>query len=143
MEPPARFWQWNPYSPVRETNAAMRDGDWKLVRPQIDLAFATADDTEAARRYIDLDIRYKYDAGSVTGIAEWDEPARRTPEAPAPQLFNLAEDPGEENDLATREPRRASAMLGKLESWFEEVEAERRSIPGSRLHPRPVSARFS
>ena len=143
VERPARFWQWNPYSPVRETNAAMRDGDWKLVRPQIDLAFATAEDAEAARRYVDLDIRYKYDAGSVAGIAEWDEPARRTPEAQAPQLFNLAEDPGEENDLSAREPRRASAMLGKLESWFEEVEAERRSIPASQLHPRPVSARFS
>ena len=26
-----RFWQWNRYTPVAECNAAMRDGDWKLV----------------------------------------------------------------------------------------------------------------
>ncbi|MEZ4621460.1 MAG: hypothetical protein R2867_38990 [Caldilineaceae bacterium] len=30
---PRRFWQWNGYTPIGTTNAAMRDGDWKLVRP--------------------------------------------------------------------------------------------------------------
>ena len=28
-----RFWQWNRYTPLVTCNAAMRDGDWKLVRP--------------------------------------------------------------------------------------------------------------
>ena len=28
-----RFWQWNRYQPDITSNAAMRDGDWKLVRP--------------------------------------------------------------------------------------------------------------
>ena len=140
---PARYWQWNMYSPVGETNAAMRDGDWKLVRPRIDLEFASDDDAELESRYETLDIRYKYDPASVPEIAEWDEPVRRMPAFPAPQLFDLADDPGEQNDLSAREPERAGAMLGKLESWFEEVEAERRSIPASQLHPQPISARFS
>ena len=30
-----RFWQWNRLEPVGSCNAAMRDGDWKLVRPEI------------------------------------------------------------------------------------------------------------
>ncbi len=29
-----RFWQWNRYYPYVGSNAAMRDGDWKLVRPR-------------------------------------------------------------------------------------------------------------
>jgi len=30
---PTRCWQWNRYEPVPILNAAIRDGDWKLVRP--------------------------------------------------------------------------------------------------------------
>jgi arylsulfatase A len=30
-----RFWQWNRYTPLVTCNAAMRDGEWKLVRPAI------------------------------------------------------------------------------------------------------------
>jgi arylsulfatase A-like enzyme len=33
--PDERFWQWNRYDPMIETNAAVRTGDWKLVRPAI------------------------------------------------------------------------------------------------------------
>ena len=32
---PQRFWQWNRYVPIDSCNAAMRDGDWKLLRPII------------------------------------------------------------------------------------------------------------
>ena len=32
---PRQFWQWNFYVPMVTTNAAMRDGPWKLVRPMI------------------------------------------------------------------------------------------------------------
>ena len=63
--------------------------------------------------------------------------------APAPQLFNLADEPGEKVDLATQNPLRAADMLSKLDTWFEEVEAERLSIPAEQRHPRPISARFS
>jgi arylsulfatase A len=142
-EQQVRFWQLNAYSPVGETNAAMRDGDWKLVRPAINLAFASDGDAELARRYVDLDIQYKYDRDSVTEIAEWPEPVRCMPDVPAPLLFNLADDPGEEDDLSAREPQRAAAMLRRLENWFEEVETERLAIPPDQRHPQPLSARFS
>ena len=51
---------------------------------------------------------------------------------PAPaQLFDIASDPLEQEDLAGSEPERAARMQSALESWFEEVEAERARI---RLH---------
>ena len=31
-----RFWQWNRYTPLVTCNAAMRDGDWKLVHRHAD-----------------------------------------------------------------------------------------------------------
>lgn len=145
-ETPARqaaFWQFNDFSPVSQTNAAMREDDWKLVRPAIGMAFASNADAEIASRYVSLDIRYKYDRASVSQIAEWPEPVRRMPEVSAPQLFNLANDPGEQHDISTQEPERAAAMLTKLETWFEDVEAERISIQPGQRHPQPVSARFS
>jgi arylsulfatase A-like enzyme len=142
MDQAARFWQWNMYSPVGETNAAMRDGDWKLVRPEIG-AFAFNGDAELASRYEALDIRYKYHPANVPEIAVWPEQVRPMPEIPAPKLFNLADDPDEQNDLSAREPQRAAAMLRRLESWFEEVESERLAIPADQRHPKTVAARFS
>lgn len=47
------------------------------------------------------------------------------------ELFNLASDPGEETDLATREPDRAAALAAELARWRTEV--------GARL-PRPNPA---
>ncbi len=137
------FWQWNGYSPVGETNAAVRDGDWKLVRPAIDIAFASEADSGLADRYVELDIRYKYERENVPEIAEWPEPVRRMPDKlPEPQLFNLADDPGEVNDLAAQEPTRARTMRDALDSWFEEVESERRAITAENRHPQPIAARF-
>ena len=53
---PRRFWQWNSYQPVGFVNAAMRKGDWKLVRPNIIPEFATDLDLELD---IDLDSDFK------------------------------------------------------------------------------------
>ena len=33
--PQTRFWQWNRYLPLYSHNAALRAGDWKLVRPYV------------------------------------------------------------------------------------------------------------
>jgi arylsulfatase A len=137
------YWQWNMYSPVHGTNAAMRDGDWKLVRPAIDIAFASDADAAYAKRYVDLDVQYKYDRENVQEIADWPEPVRLAPQVPSPELFNLASDPAEQNDLSADEPERTATMLGKLDTWFEDVEAERISIDEDQRQPSPVSARFS
>ncbi len=137
------FWQWNGYSPVGETNAAFRDGDWKLVRPSIDVAFASAEDAALADRYVELDIKYKYERDEVPGIADWPEPVRRIPGAvPEPMLFNIADDPGEQVDLVAEEPARAAQMRDRLDSWFKEVESERRAISPDDRQPQTIAARF-
>lgn len=40
------------------------------------------------------------------------------------QLFNLAEDPYEKNDLAQEQTERAAKMAAKLEAWFDKVGAK-------------------
>jgi arylsulfatase A len=140
---PARFWQWNNFSPVGETNAAMRDGDWKLVRPAIDVAFASDEDARLADDYVARDIEYKYHRERIAEIADWPEPVRVAPVVPPAELYNLADDPGETADVAGEHPDRARKMLSELETWFEEVEGERQNISGENRQPVPVAARFS
>ncbi len=117
-----RFWQWNRYTPEVTTNAAMRDGDWKLVRPDMPEAKFVAPEDLA------FDIALKYHPELFNDISRIPEPERRMPVAPPAQLFNLKDDPGEENDLAATYPARVDQMLSSLESWFQDVEADRLSI---------------
>lgn len=121
--PSQRFWQWNRYSPVPTCNAAMRDGDWKLVRPAIREAMEIPPDD-----LVWNDIM-RYEPERMGGeIVCTPEPERVIPPAPPPELYNLAEDPGEKCNLAQREPARVSRMLKQLADWFDSVEADRRSI---------------
>lgn len=118
---PVRFWQWNRYQPVASCNAAMRAGDWKLVYPKIPSAF----EIPAADQALDRELKYHPERHKkiVTGPL----PDRELPEVPpVPQLFNIAADPLERNDLAEREPERARSMAAELSHWFEQVELERR-----------------
>ena len=43
-ETPRRFWQLNTYQPVGWVNAAMREGPWKLVRPNVRVEPASDED---------------------------------------------------------------------------------------------------
>ena len=117
-----RFWQWNRYTPVGTSNAAMRDGDWKLVRPCLAASMWL---TEAD---LTMDRELKYEQDKHDEIARTPEPEREIPAPPPPELYNLAHDPMERRNLAQAEPERTARMLRQLEAWFEEVEAERRSI---------------
>jgi len=121
---PRRFWQWNRYTPVAHCNAAMRDGDWKLVRPQIP-SLMQRDPKDGA-----MDEGRKRDPEKYVNVPRYDGPLpERDIPAPQPaQLFNLAQDPNEEHDLAQAHPDRARGMLRELETWFESVEAERATI---------------
>lgn len=119
---PRRFWQWNRYTPLVTTNAAMRDGPWKLVRPWIKEAFVVSD--EDLRR----DRAMRYDPDSITDIVREADPARSVPPPGSPELYHIDSDPEERRNLAAEQPERASRMLRELETWFEEVEAERRTI---------------
>ena len=125
---PRRFWQWNVDSPIGETNAAMRDGNWKLVRPALDISYASDVDKKLNDDYTAMDIEYKYNPENISEIFDWPEPQKVVPEPPKPELFDLAVDPGEEANVADDHPDISSRMLTELETWFEEVESERQAI---------------
>jgi hypothetical protein len=123
VEGRTQFWQWNRYTPLARNNAAMREGDWKLVYPLLPETNKLLPHEAARRR--------KLDRGELT----FDEiQAIVTPEpdysglaSPPAQLFNLADDPSESQDRVTEEPERAARMVAALDTWFEAIEAERTS----------------
>jgi arylsulfatase A-like enzyme len=122
---PWRFWQWNRYSPVRTCNAAMRSGDWKLIRPVIPEAMkVNPEDSQTDRRL-------KYEPEKVKDITRTPEPERTIPDPPPALLFNLKDDPFEQHDLASKQPETVRKMERELDKWFESVEADRRRIRAS------------
>jgi arylsulfatase A len=122
--PTRRFWQWNRYQPEVTSNAAMRDGDWKLVRPAIRETFWT--DPEEQK----LDSAYRDEPWGDVEVITGGFPARTLPEPSPPELYNIAADPLERRDLAPEYPALAARMLRDLEQWFEDVEADRASAGG-------------
>ncbi len=127
-QPPPRFWQLNQYEPVGWINAAMRDGPWKLVRPQQRLQPVSEDDQRKMDRYVEMDIKYKYHPEEVTELMDDPDPRLIVP-PPAPvELYNLDDDPLERVNVAEVEAARTARMTAALDGWFEEVEAERRRI---------------
>ena len=133
---PRRFWQWNFYVPDIGTNAAMRDGDWKLVRPMISGTryfskelYVSEEDELLTKAFTDADTQHKRDPQSVAELLPI--PRVKLPSPEPPELYNLSQDPGEQRDLASEHPERVSRMLGELETWLQDVEAERRTIPGA------------
>ena len=129
VAPPSRFWQLNAYQPVGWLNAAMRDGPWKLVRPSQPMRPATPIDKTLMERYVEVDIEYKYHPENVQTLMDDPDPQFIIPEPLAPELYNIADDPLEQHNLAPTDPARVSRMTTAIENWFEEVETERRRIP--------------
>ncbi len=140
---PKRFWQFQFYAPDIGTNAGVRDGDWKLVRPMIEGTrffkpemCESPEDVARTRAFVEADMKHKENPAAVQDILPVPRLKKLQPEPP--QLYNLAADPGERSDLAATDPDRVHRMLGDLEQWFEDVEAERASIdepscPGARV----------
>jgi len=116
---PPRFWQWNRYTPVPQCNAAMRDGDWKLVYPKL----AAAMEVESADGEMDRALKYR--PGEFDDIRRGPMPAVEPGEPVTPALFNLAADPLESVDLAARQPGRVRQMSAALDDWFVAVNRER------------------
>ncbi|MGH8247063.1 MAG: sulfatase-like hydrolase/transferase, partial [Gammaproteobacteria bacterium] len=50
------------------------------------------------------------------------------------ELYNLARDIGEQNDLAAREPKRVAALRSRLPAWRKEIGAQE-NIPDSNFDP--------
>ena len=118
-----RFWQWNRYAPKVTCNAAVRDGSWKLVRPVIPEAMLT-DEREMA---IDRRLLHEPESFDPYWLSA-PMPERALSMPTRPELYNLAQDPGEQQNLAATYPETASRLLTALENWFDEVESERRNI---------------
>lgn len=117
-----RFWQWNRYDPVVTSNAAMRDGPWKLVRPVIREAMKTS--------RVDQAVDFAFHANPDWFPTNYGVPLeeRHLPDPLPPELYNIETDPLEQHNLADAEPARAAKMLCELETWFAQVEADRLSI---------------
>lgn len=116
-----RFWQYNRYDPVPNCNAAMRDGDWKLYWPRIPEAMVKLKADNAPYR---ANFQQPHRLMDVAN-----PPVVRTLTPPRPlELYNLAQDPHEEHNLAAAEPARLAQMQLALENWFDEVNIERGEI---------------
>jgi arylsulfatase A len=115
---PVRFWQWNRYTPLACCNAAMRDGDWKLVRPLVTEAMKTSPEEYRMDRELEMHPERFRD------ILRTPEPARDVKPLP-PALYNLASDPNEAHDLAATDPERVRRMSAAIDAWFEDVEKDR------------------
>jgi len=117
-----RFWQWNRYTPLATCNAAVRDGEWKLVRLAIREAMQVPD-----IQWLKVSM-YEPEHFIINGIRHEPDPPREVPPPPPPELYCLAEDPLEQHNLAAKYPDQVRRLLRELETWFEEVEAERATI---------------
>ncbi len=126
-EPPMRFWQWSGSEPVYTSNAAIRDGCFKLIRPALTMPPANDRSAELMARYVELDIEYKYHPERVRLMTD-PEPERTIPDPLPIELYDVESDRAEADNLAEREPERAARMLSELEEWCEEVEAERKRL---------------
>jgi arylsulfatase A len=118
---PQRCWQWNRYDPVVTCNAAIRDGDWKLVRPAVRELMEVPDIEHLHTSMYHPEV-FEERGLLITPVE------REIPPAPAPELYDLAADPLERRDLAAERPEIVRRLVGRLEAWFEDVEADRQSI---------------
>ncbi|TDE11226.1 sulfatase-like hydrolase/transferase [Jiangella asiatica] len=119
VEDTPRFWQWTRYRPRPDSNAAMRDGRWKLVRPAVPATLDLRDRDQA----IDVDIKRR--RGSYVDVDDTDPPPPEAIDAPPARLFDLAADPGEQRDVATDHPGVVARMQAELDRWFDEMERDR------------------
>lgn len=116
------FWQWTRYEPLEGSNAAMRQGRYKLVRPAVPGTL----EHDAEDERIDVDIKShpeKYPAPIGRPI-----PHRVIPGSWVPRLYDIQADPGETTDLAAALPHITRRMDRELTEWFTCVESERKSI---------------
>lgn len=125
----AAFWQVNRYNPIFHHNGAMRNGNWKLYWPEVEGA-NFKDRTEDQPSY-------EFGLTRPQPICDINPqmPARTLGKPLHPKLFNLENDPAENNDLATKEPERLAQMIADYDRWFGEMMEDLQKVGG----PPPVN----
>lgn len=122
MSDRTRFWQWTRYAPTESSNAAVRQGPYKLVRPADPHRLAH----DAEDEIIDIDIKAhpeKYPTPIDLPI-----PARPDPDSWIARLYDVESDPGEHEDLSSSLPELTHQLDSELSAWFASVESERKRI---------------
>ena len=71
---------------------------------------------------------YEHERLIETGPIPDPEPPREVPPPGPHELYNIADDPLEETDLAGKHPEVADRLRRDLETWFEDVERDRATI---------------
>lgn len=110
--------QKNRYTPVAHSDAAIRRGPWKLFWPGA---------TDNTKKDLARD-NWSYERGLI--YPHWEMPL--DPElppyeeknVPAPELYNLVEDPGERNNVAAQHPDLVAELAATYNGWFDDVNAE-------------------
>jgi arylsulfatase A len=161
-----RFWQWTRYEVVPMHNAAMRDGKWKLLCPAAGNYILNLDSPAG---YTDAELGDYVTMVNATdprasgirpprregfdGVEAWADHLREVVTRPkptgaklwppAPKLFDLEVDPGEQHDLSEAHPEVVSRMRTDLENWFETLAPQwQRHIDANPYYPDdPVGAR--
>lgn len=120
--------QWNRYAPVPRCNAAIRDGDWKLVWPPIEAAMTAFPEDSAADRLL-------HKSDSYPSPLQYSEDVdRHLPATPVrPMLFDISADPYELDDVSLANPLVVTRLADRLDAWFENVEAERHTVVNAGL----------
>lgn len=114
-----RYWQYNRFTPVSRCNAAVKKNKWKLVWPSIKEAF------EYSHEVIDQDEEWKDNLDMIVeDIIPYDDSGRIIPPPHPPKLYNLENDPFEQNDLSSRYPEITASLTREFCQWFEDVETD-------------------
>lgn len=118
--PTLRHWQRNRYAPVEHCNAAVRDGNWKLVWPMRD---------GADRKEPEDNLWYQQGLVSAHRLCRIETRLPAFPIGPPapPELYDIARDPGETRDLAEQHPDLVARLAGAADAWFAEVVREWRA----------------
>jgi hypothetical protein len=75
-----------------------------------------------------LDREMKQVEDYPTEIIPFDDSWRIIPQPHPAELYNMEDDPLERNNLAGKYPQLVKQLTADFESWFNEVESERRTI---------------
>lgn len=111
-------WQWNRLCPELKGNAAIRQGDWKLIHPPIS-EHLVLDRYDVA---LDEDIkRHPQQYCNVVPLPLDIPDAMAFPS----QLFNLSVDPCEKIDFLEQQLQLGQELESELDIWFKAVECDR------------------